>query len=107
VPPLRPPKISSHANLWLLWWLWDVGNAAALSKRSVISTAPSPSKSVMASRQTVIGVRFANDRCGRRWLGRLKAGDHPLSFELASLALERMRALDDLQFFGTSSLRRG
>jgi hypothetical protein len=42
-----------------------------------------------------------------RGLGpRCPSSDERLSVELASLALERMRALDDLQFFGTSSLRR-
>jgi fluoride exporter len=43
----------------------DVGNALALSKRSVISTALSPSAPVMPSRQTVIGVRLFNAWCGR------------------------------------------
>ena len=37
-----------------------VGNAAALSKRSVISTAISPNAPVTPSRQTAIGVRFAS-----------------------------------------------
>src|SRR5271169_3701347 len=37
-----------------------VGNAAALSKRSVISTAIAPNAPVTPSRQTAIGVRFAS-----------------------------------------------
>jgi hypothetical protein len=44
-----------------------VGNAAALSKRSVMSTAVSLSAPVMSARQTAIGVRFASLKTGKRF----------------------------------------
>jgi hypothetical protein len=64
-----------------------VGNAPALSKRSVISTASLPRAPPAPSRQTAIGVRFASAWCGRRSgcqrHGRCRLGDRSGSPEAA------------------------